>query len=225
MVLLAIYGPITYFELQKYRPSVGSSLYQRLPRDVVLSIIADNESGNGTPGSGRQFNPDGSLVTNKNKDGTVDRGKWQINSRHDAEAKRRDIDITTEEGNRQFAIILYERNMLQDWESSRHRWEPKLLALGKTDTRIAVAEAAETSVVVVSKEWTDSIQVPYGYQIEWERTKIVAYESKDQDGLVRKYPRILTPLPPRYGSLESVRFRVTDEELDSVPVRLTFRKL
>ena len=127
----------------------SSSSLSRLPAEVALPIIAQCESG------GRQLNQDGSVVTNKNKDGTIDRGKWQINSRHDAEAKRRSIDLTTEEGNRQFAVILYTRNDLLDWEASRHCWEPKLLALGRTPT---------ATMLVLRSEKPAAISVPPGHR-------------------------------------------------------------
>src|SRR6266576_6311948 len=45
----------------------------------VLQRIADCESGNGTPNSGKQFLANGNVVTNLNKNGSIDIGKYQIN--------------------------------------------------------------------------------------------------------------------------------------------------
>ncbi len=99
-----------------------------LSTDTILAVIADCESGGDCmPGSGRQFNGDGSVVTNQNDDGTTDVGKWQINSRHEAEAKELGIDLRTEEGNRKFAEVLYAREGTVPWNASRDRWEPLLL--------------------------------------------------------------------------------------------------
>jgi len=156
LLLVAIgIGTYLYFPWSAGTGSGPRGSYSGLPFDVVGLYLSGCESGNGTPGSGRQFNPDGSVVTNKNKDGTIDRGKWQINSRHDAEAKRRSIDLTTEEGNRQFAVILYTRNDLLDWEASRHCWEPKLLALGRTPT---------ATMLVLRSEKPAAISVPPGHR-------------------------------------------------------------
>lgn len=62
---------------------------------------------------------------------------YGINSVHDAEIAERKIDIMTEEGNRKFAVILYERNGLRDWEASRPCWGPQLLALGYSTSTTA----------------------------------------------------------------------------------------
>ena len=174
LILIGIYGPITYFALrsneERGRPPARSTSLSQLPAEVALPIIAGCESGDGTPGSGRQFNPDRSIVTNENTDGTIDRGKWQINSRHDAEAKRLNIDLTTEEGNRQFAVILYERNDLRDWKASQRCWEPLLARARGTLPSTAASTHSTTDttfVVVVRPGQPAEVVMPPNWMIVW----------------------------------------------------------
>ncbi|MEK7176899.1 MAG: hypothetical protein AAB719_01180 [Patescibacteria group bacterium] len=127
-----------------------------LPTEIVLSIIADCESGDKCqPGTGRQFNKDGSVVTNKNKDGTIDIGKWQINSRHEVEAKANNIDLTTEEGNQAFTMRLYKREGLNPWKASRSGWEPLLLSYGSgvSVANTYVARAGEPVVISIPPDY------------------------------------------------------------------------
>ena len=110
-----------------------------LPADVILPIIAQCESG------GRQFDDKGNVIVSP----TQDYGKWQINLPiHGKEINRRAINIWTEEGNEQFARILYGRNELSDWQATRHCWEPKLLALG------GLPDGERTFIVTVGPEWS-----------------------------------------------------------------------
>ncbi|MDO8471263.1 MAG: hypothetical protein Q7S49_01500 [bacterium] len=162
-------GAYGYFPWSYYWEAVGiggglksPSSSSGLPFEVVGPIIAGCES------RGLQFNPDGSVVTNKNRNGTIDRGKWQINSSHDAEVKRLNIDIMTEEGNEKFARILYAKNELQDWEASRHCWEPKLLALGRSTPLPTTHPTTDTTfVVVVRPEQPAEVVMPPNWMIVW----------------------------------------------------------
>ena len=130
-----------------YQPYAPAPPYHQgrwnLSADVALPVVAQCES------RGRQFDDDGNVVTNKNPNGSIDRGKWQINSDHDREIKKLGIDIMTEEGNERYARILYEKNYLSDWEATRHCWEPKLLALGGQ-----LSNGETTFVVTVGPEWS-----------------------------------------------------------------------
>lgn len=96
---------------------------------TILHDIADCESGvrnadgSGVEGSARQFYDDGRVVRNYNKDGTVDIGKYQINSIHMAQVVRMNLDVLTEEGNEEFAEYLYELNGTRDWKASRSCWD------------------------------------------------------------------------------------------------------
>src|SRR3989344_4218315 len=169
LVMILILTIIGYFSWSYWLAGVrdglrSSSSLSRLPAEAALQIIAQCES------RGLQFNPDGSVVTNKNKNGTIDRGKWQINSSHDAETKRLGIDISTEEGNEKFARILYAKNELRDWEATRHCWEPKLLALGHSpglSPSLSTPTPDNTFVVVVRPGRPAEVVMPPNWLIVW----------------------------------------------------------
>lgn len=68
-----------------------------------------------------QYEKDGSLRKNPKSSAT---GQFQIlRSMHEANAQRMGFDITTPEGNQDYAEYLYENNGLSDWEESRDCWE------------------------------------------------------------------------------------------------------
>lgn len=90
---------------------------------AVLQRIADCESGNGKPGTASQFNKYGAVVLNANTNKTVDLGKFQINSIHEAEAQKLGFDLFTEEGNVGYAKYLYENKGTGDWASSQNCWK------------------------------------------------------------------------------------------------------
>jgi hypothetical protein len=67
----------------------------------ILNRIASCES------RGHQLNPNGQVLLNVNTNGTVDIGKYQINSIHEAEATKLGYDLFTIEGNTAYAKYLY----------------------------------------------------------------------------------------------------------------------
>lgn len=84
-----------------------------------LEKICACESGNGTPGSARQFYEDGTLVTGKID--PDDRGICQVNLRYHGEtAKNMGLDLDTEYGNITYANWLYEKQGSRPW-----RWSQK----------------------------------------------------------------------------------------------------
>lgn len=87
---------------------------------------------------------------------------------------------------------------------------------------LAELKAPTNREITITREWSEPIQVPLDYKLKWGRLSTVAYESMDQDGNVRTYPRVLLPLPPRKGNLTSVRFRVIDPDIATVEVKLEF---
>jgi hypothetical protein len=91
----------------------------------VLDHIADCESGNGKPGSARQFKADGSVVVNTNTNGIVDVGKYQINmsADHIKEMAKLGFNPLTEDGNKAYAEWLYTNRGTGDWSSSAHCWQ------------------------------------------------------------------------------------------------------
>ena len=64
----------------------------------------------------KQFDSDGKVVVNKNKNGTTDTGICQINSVHDTELAKLSLDKNKLEDNLEFAKILYEREGLKPWQ-------------------------------------------------------------------------------------------------------------
>lgn len=83
--------------------------------------VADCESGDGTQGSARQFNDNGTVLR-----GTANRqdvGYFQINEHyHLKAAKRLGYDIYTEEGNISYALYLYQTSGLSPWSASKGCW-------------------------------------------------------------------------------------------------------
>ena len=120
-----------------------------VPIEIALAIIADHESGNGTPGSGKQFLA-GTTTPIRNPQnagpgkGAV--GKWQINLSDpavveelkllEAEMKKdgrlkedEKLDVEGNENhNRAAAEYLFGKYRTNPWNASRDRWEPKLRA-------------------------------------------------------------------------------------------------
>lgn len=101
----------------------------------MLQRIADCESGtrnadgSAVPGSARQFGKNGKPIKNVNKagafGGSVDVGWAQINiTIHIDEIARLGLDvINSEEDNKEFAMMLYEREGTQPWSASKSCWD------------------------------------------------------------------------------------------------------
>lgn len=82
----------------------------------ILERIASCES------HGHQLNPSGQVLLNVNNNGTVDIGRYQINSIHEAEATKLGYDLFTLEGNSAYAKYLYSTRGTSDWSSSAKCW-------------------------------------------------------------------------------------------------------
>lgn len=136
----------------------------RLPWEIVAPVISGAESGEGCrPGTGKQFDSNGRVVTNVNTDGTRDYGKYQINSVHEEEWLRRNIDIMTEPGNEEFAIILFDRNYLNDWRSSQDCWFPILAALG-----LGTLPTADTTYTATLRQGQPAEGImPRDWKMDW----------------------------------------------------------
>lgn len=86
----------------------------------ILEAVAGCESGNGTPGSGSQFYPNGKLIRDRVYGTHV--GKYQISLNWIPVAKKMGMDIYTEKGNEAFALYLYKQDGLRDWTASKGCW-------------------------------------------------------------------------------------------------------
>jgi hypothetical protein len=84
---------------------------------VIMEKIARCESG------GTHYRKDGTLIKNVNNNGTIDFGKFQINSAWEAKAASMGMNIYLPEGNEAFAYWLYDTRGTEDWYSSKHCWK------------------------------------------------------------------------------------------------------
>ena len=177
LILIGIYGPITYLALrsneERGRSPARSSSLSQLPADVALPIIAGCESGDGTPGSGRQFEADG-VTPLRNREGSSAIGKYQIMaSLHEERAKGLGYDIRTKEGNEAYARYLYAESDTLHWEAdprSKACWEPKLMALGHSpglSPSLTTPTTDTTFMVVVRPGQPAEVVMPPDWMIVW----------------------------------------------------------
>lgn len=90
---------------------------------AVLSRIADCESGNGKVGSATQFAPSGQVQMHWNANGTVDVGKYGVNTVWFKKATELGLDLTKEADNQKMAEWIYLNRGTGDWYSSAHCWQ------------------------------------------------------------------------------------------------------
>jgi hypothetical protein len=90
---------------------------------AVLNRIADCESGNGKPGSATHYDKNGQVLLRANKNGTVDVGKYQVNSVWFKKATELGYDITKESDNKAMAEWVYLNRGTGDWYSSQKCWQ------------------------------------------------------------------------------------------------------
>lgn len=90
----------------------------------ILERISDCESGNGCKkGTGHQYQANGLPVFHANTDGSVDIGKYQINSRAwGNKAHELGYDLLTEKGNEAMATWILENVGTGPWSSSAKGW-------------------------------------------------------------------------------------------------------
>lgn len=81
----------------------------------VLARIAKCESGN------RHYK-DGQVIFNANTNGSVDIGKYQINSLWNKKATEMGLDLTKEKDNETFAKYLYANLGTEPWSASKSCW-------------------------------------------------------------------------------------------------------
>ena len=82
----------------------------------ILDKIATCES------KGKQFFSNGVLVKHVNTDGTIDIGKYEINSIWEAKSVQLGYNIYTEEGNHNMAVWLFTNQGSEPWSSSKKCW-------------------------------------------------------------------------------------------------------
>lgn len=82
----------------------------------VMKRIAKCESGD------THFK-NGQVIFNANSNGSVDRGRYQINSVWDKKATEMKLDLSNERDNETFAMWLYENYGTEHWYSSKSCWK------------------------------------------------------------------------------------------------------
>ena len=181
--------------------------------EAALAIIAECESG------GRHLDKDNNVVTNENSNGTLDHGKWQINSIHEERAKSMGHLIRTEEGNEAFAKVLFDESGTEPWEASRGCWEDKISApYAKTFSGTTVA----TRFIHARRDWSEWVRVPAGQELFFERTNPnVAFEIELQSGETFEFPPNFRG-HERFSLIQRIRFRVTDKEAEELSIWLRF---
>jgi hypothetical protein len=83
----------------------------------IMEKIAHCESG------GKHYGKSGQVIFNANTNGSVDVGKYQINTVWFAKATEMGLDVTKEEDNEAMARWIYENRGTEDWYSSKSCWQ------------------------------------------------------------------------------------------------------
>ena len=65
-------------------------------------------------------------ATNKNKNGTIDRGLLQVNSIHTKRAKDMGFDLNMPSESLEFGVWLMSKEGLRPWNSSKHCWKKNI---------------------------------------------------------------------------------------------------
>jgi len=101
--------PVTVFNTKEVIVEVD----QKAP---IMAKIAQCESEN------KHFGKSGQVIMVGNKNGTVDVGRYQINTVHFAQATTMGLDLTKELDNEKFAFYLYKTQGTEPWVYSKHCW-------------------------------------------------------------------------------------------------------
>jgi len=84
---------------------------------LIMSKIAKCESND------KHYSNNGQVVMRANTNGTVDVGRYQINSVWFTKATELGLDLTKEKDNEAMAYYLYETRGTEDWFSSKKCWK------------------------------------------------------------------------------------------------------
>lgn len=102
-------------KITKEAPVVSAEDVNEIP--PVMKRVAQCESGN------KQYADNGQVITNGNKNGSVDIGRFQINlSIWGETATELGFDLTKDEDNTNFALYLYENYGTEPWVWSKKCW-------------------------------------------------------------------------------------------------------
>lgn len=123
-----VVGTYSYTTFSEANTVYAQNIIVQAPKEskaAVMQRIAGCESEGNRNAKGKQFNANGTIVTNVNTNGTVDVGKYQINMQkaHIVAMAKLGLNPFTEEGNEAYAMYLYENEGTGDWSSSRSCWQ------------------------------------------------------------------------------------------------------
>lgn len=96
--------------------AVQEKIVEVSKKSPVLERIAHCESNN-------MHYRDGQVIFNVNTNGTVDIGRYQINSVWNKKATELGLDLTKEKDNEAMATWIYENRGTEDWYSSKKCWQ------------------------------------------------------------------------------------------------------
>jgi len=96
--------------------TASTTIVQTPVQSPVLDRIAQCESG------GHQYAPSGQVLMKPNTNGTIDVGKYQINSVWFKKATELGYNLTNEADNKAMAEWIYQNKGTGDWASSAHCW-------------------------------------------------------------------------------------------------------
>jgi hypothetical protein len=198
-----------------------TNLSHGVPAEIALPIIADCESGNGTPGSGKQFGLDGKLVRNPKNLGAV--GKWQINLSDPAIVKLvKEKGWKVEENevqNEEAAKFLYQEYQTTPWTESAGCWEPKLRAYtwgGGEAVAIVVKAPVDklSDIIVLPRNGGNHSLDGFGkkYTVRWNNGR--------QDEIEEDLPRL--PNAEKKKPLVVYDFRLKSRESEATPITVKF---
>jgi len=85
-------------------------------KTAIMEKIAKCESEN------QHYGKSGQVILRANTNGTVDIGRYQINSVWFTKATELGLDLTKEKDNEAMAYWIYENRGTEDWKYSKHCW-------------------------------------------------------------------------------------------------------
>jgi hypothetical protein len=102
--------------IYKSNVEVKEVIVEVTKKSQVMERIAKCESSTG------HYGPSGQVIFNANNNGSVDVGKYQINTVWFKKATELGYDLTVEEDNEAFAMWIYDNRGTEDWYSSKKCW-------------------------------------------------------------------------------------------------------
>ena len=193
------------------------------PMEIARAVIGDCESGDGSPGSARQFEP-GTTTPISNKEGSSAFGKYQFLEKYREPAAKLGFDLNTEEGQDSYFAYRYERYGTRDWEDDPRSvacWGPKLARSGFQREYVLNFE-------VTDEGWEEK-DLPVGFNAWWGDSE-GAFVVENEKGLQARFDpenNVFENLPfpkkkgKEKGFSKKLKFRSLRKESAKVSLRIT----